>query len=310
MCIVSGLHLSPLAVLPALGSRALPFPELAHVLIEPHLNQPRAVQTSPSLFRHGSVLPAFFLPMLQRFRLSPFQYNDAMSAALSLFRLQQVDTRIGQMEARRRKIQETLENDSLLQAATQRLKDAEQQEYHHEQQRRVAEAGAQDQRIKIQQAESSLYGGKVHNPKELQDLEADVASLKKHLASLEEQELEAMVYLESAQAGALAARSDLETVRSRLGAENQHLLDEQASLSRQLEDLQSERQAAVSAVDPRLLRTYDSLRDQHRGVAVVEVGDNSCGACGTTLTAALQQSARHAAELVYCPSCGRILFAD
>jgi uncharacterized protein len=241
--------------------------------------------------------------------LPPFRYNEAMSAALGLFRLQQVDTRISQVEARRRKIQETLENDSELQAATQRLKSAEQEEYRLEQERRMAEEGARDQRIKIQQAESSLYGGKVQNPKELQDLEADVASLKRHLASMEEQELETMVKLETVQEQAQAARSNLETVRSRLGADNRHLLDEQAELGRVLADLQTEREAAVGPVDDRILSAYETLRQQHRGVAVAEVADNACGACGTTLTAALQQSARHAAELVRCPSCGRILYA-
>ncbi len=247
--------------------------------------------------------------MLQRFCHRSFRYNEAMSAALGLFRLQQVDTRINQMETRRRKIQETLENDSELQAAVQNLKAAEQREHHIDQERRVAEEGARDQRIKIQQAEASLYGGKVQNPKELRDLEADVASLKKHLASIEEHELEAMVELDTAQAGVQAARTQLETLRSRLGADNHQLLDEQASLSRQLADLQTERDAAMRAIDARSLQTYEKLRQERRGVAVVEITDNACGACGTTLTAALQQSARHSIDLVYCPSCGRILYA-
>ncbi len=232
-----------------------------------------------------------------------------MSAALGLFRLQQVDTRISQMEARRRKIQETLENDSELQSALQKLKSAEQEAHHLEQERRAAEEGARDQQVKIQQAESSLYGGKVQNPKELQDLQADITSLKKHLAAVEEQELDAMVKLETVQETVQSTRTELETLRSRLGASNRHLLDEQEDLSRSLADLQTERQAALGAVDPRSLKSYESLRQERRGVAVVEILDNACGACGTTLTAALQQSARHAVELVHCPSCGRILYA-
>ena len=232
-----------------------------------------------------------------------------MSAALGLFRLQQVDTRISQIEARLRKIQETLDNDSELQAAMQQLKSAEQQEHRIDQERRAAEEGARDQRIKIQQAEASLYGGKVQNPKELRDLEADAASLKKHLAVIEDQELEAMVQLETAEATVEAARSELESVRSRLGQSNVHLLDEQASLSRQLADFQTERAAAVQAVDTSKLQTYETLRQERRGVAVAEIIDNACAACGTTLTAALQQTARHSAGLVLCPSCGRILYA-
>ena len=76
-----------------------------------------------------------------------------------------------------------------------------------------------------------------------------------------------------------------------------------------LQGLQAEREAATSAIDARILDKYEALRQQRRGVAVAEINDNACGACGTTVTAALQQSARHSSELVYCPSCGRILFA-
>ncbi len=118
-----------------------------------------------------------------------------------------------------------------------------------------------------------------------------------------------MVKLESLEQSVQAARTELETMRSRLGQDNRHLLEEQAALLRDLASLQTERQAALGAVDPRMLRAYDALRQDRRGVAVVEIRDNSCSACGTTLTAALQQSARHAAEVVYCPSCGRILYA-
>ncbi len=241
--------------------------------------------------------------------MSAFRYNEAMSAAFGLFRLQQVDNRITQMEARRRKIQETLENDSELQAALHKLKAAELDAHRMEQQRRIAEEGARDQHIKIQQAESSLYGGKVQNPKELQDLQADVASLKRHLASIEEQELDAMIKLEAAQAAIQSAQQELGRIQSRLGEENGHLLDELDALARDLLSLETERQAALGSIEARALKIYDGLRQERRGVAVAEIGDSACGGCGTTLTAALQQSARHAPDLVYCPTCGRILFA-
>jgi len=231
-----------------------------------------------------------------------------MSAAFGLFRVQQVDNRITQMETRRRKIQETLENDSELQSALQKLKAAELEARRSDEQRRAAEEDARDLQIRIQQAEASLYGGKVQNPKELQDFQADVASLKKRLASVEEQELEAMVQLESEQAAVQACQQELQRIQSRLGEENRHLMDEEDMLSRDLAGLQTERQAALTSVDPRALKSYDALRER-RGLAVAEIGDNACGACGTTLTAALQQTARHAADLVYCPTCGRILFA-
>ncbi|MFN2235225.1 MAG: C4-type zinc ribbon domain-containing protein [Anaerolineales bacterium] len=45
------------------------------------------------------------------------------------------------------------------------------------------------------------------------------------------------------------------------------------------------------------------------GVAVAKVEDRACKACGSTLTASLNQAARSPSQIVFCDSCGRILYA-
>ncbi|HEX2696684.1 MAG TPA: C4-type zinc ribbon domain-containing protein [Anaerolineales bacterium] len=232
-----------------------------------------------------------------------------MSASLGLFRLQKVDSRIGQVEAKLMKIREALENDTELRGAMEQVKSAEVSQFDSERARRTSEEEAKAQQIKIQQAESSLYGGAVRNPKELQDLQADIVSLKKHLTTLEDRELEAMATVEKAQATLQTAQEKLEKIQVQRGDEQRKLIDEQESLSHDLESLKTERHAAIETIAGEMLTTYESLRRERRGVAVVEISDNACGACGTTLTAALQQSARHMNQLVHCPSCGRILYA-
>jgi hypothetical protein len=223
-------------------------------------------------------------------------------------RLQQVDTRIDQVEGSLERIRAELENDAEIQTASIKRETAEAERADAEFQRQGAEAQANAVRNKMQQAESSLYGGKVHNPKELQDLEADVASLKRHLAALEGTELAWMEKLEAVEGLSVQARQQLEDALGRARARSNHLVDEQTGLQRTREDLQAEREAASGAVPPKVLEAYEHLRRSRRGVAVAEVRDNACGACGTTLTAALQQNARHAPDLVNCPSCGRILY--
>ncbi len=238
-----------------------------------------------------------------------FVYNQVMSAAFSLFRLQQVDSRIMRIEAQLAKIRETLSNDAELRAVMDEVQAAEVEQADSEHTRRKSEEDAQSLQIKIQQAESSLYGGLVKNPKELQDLQADIVSLKKHLATLEERELEAMARVETADSNLSSAQEKMKQIQARLGSEHKKLLEEQAALSSDLGNMSRERQAAVSAVAQEMLAAYNELRQEKRGVAVAEISDNACGACGTTLTAALQQNARHTAQLIHCPSCGRILYA-
>jgi hypothetical protein len=231
-----------------------------------------------------------------------------MSAALGLLRLQQVDSRLDQLEDKLECIRAELENEAETAAARQAFEVAQSEQQEAERARLAAERQTGSQRNKLQQAESTLYGGSVRNPKELQDLQTDVASLKRRLSALEDAELECMEKLEAAEVHRRDALERLDQVLSRAKARQGTLVEQQSGLVRSRENLEAERAAAVGAVDGRLLETYESLRRSRRGVAVAEVSDSACSACGTVLTPALQQSARHATELVHCPSCGRILY--
>jgi hypothetical protein len=233
-----------------------------------------------------------------------------MSAALGLYRLQQVDSQIDQIQARLRMIQQTLENDVDLRNANERFALADGKHKDAERTLRLSEAKVEKQRIKIEQTDASLYGGKVHNPKELQDLQKDVASLKRHLETLEERQLEAMIAAESAEKDLQVAETDLEGVQSNLKEQNKDLAQESEMLRKHLERLNSERQAVVTDIASQALGVYDRLRRQKRGLAITTIADNSCEACGTTLTPSQQQTARSRSQLFHCPTCGRILYAN
>lgn len=233
-----------------------------------------------------------------------------MSAALGLYRLQQVDSQIDQIQSRLKAIQQTIENDAELRAATEQLAASEHKYKDAEQTLKQSEAEVKKQSIKIEQTESNLYGGHVHNPKELQDLEKEAASLKRHLQTLEERQLEAMLDVETAEKEWQNAKAEFEGVRSRLGQQNGDLTQESGLLHKDLERLNSEHQAVISDIAPQTMNIYKQLRQQRRGIAVATVSDSSCAACGTTLTPSQQQSARSTSQLFYCPSCGRILYAD
>lgn len=237
-------------------------------------------------------------------------YNHTMSAALGLYRLQQIDSQMDQARARLEAIQQTLENDVELRGATEDASAAESAHEEAERLQRQAEVEVQSQRIKIEQAESSLYGGNVHNPKELQDLQQDVTSLKKHLGTLEDRLLESMLATETAALHLVEAQAVLSKVESSLGDQTRDLSSERVSLSHNLERLGAERKAATSPIEVKLLENYESLRRERRGIAVTIVSDGACAACGTTLTPGQQQTARSSRELSRCPTCGRILFAD
>lgn len=233
-----------------------------------------------------------------------------MSAALGLYRLQQVDSQLDHAHARLKAIQQTLENDEELRRSMERCAAAEKKYKETERLLKLSEQEVEKQRIKLQQTEASLYGGLVHNPKELQDLQKDVVSLKKHLETLEERELEAMQTSEDAENELKNAQADLERIKASKGEQFQSLTKESTVLNRDLERFSSERLAVMQDLTAPALSSYEQIRKLRRGLAVTTLSDGSCAACGTTLTASQQQSARSSSQLFYCPSCGRILYAD
>ena len=232
-----------------------------------------------------------------------------MSASLGLYRLQQVDRQIDRTRSQLDTIRQTLENDAEMRECLKQVETAKAAHYHAHHELKSTEVEVEAQKIKIEQAESSLYGGRVQNPKELQDLQKDVASLKKHLSTLEERELEAMLAAETADKNLQNANTQLELIQARLGSEHKKLIADQSTFVMELENLVEEREATLAPIDSSLLQIYEDLRQQRRGIAVAEITDNACAACGGTLNSAIQQSAR-SQKIVNCPTCGRILYSN
>ncbi len=233
-----------------------------------------------------------------------------MSAALGLYRLQQVDSQIDHIQSRLKAIRQLLENDAELRTANNQSETAENQLKEAERLLKQTEQEVEKQRIKLQQTESSLYGGLVHNPKELQDLQKDVVSLKRHLETLEERELEAMVVVETAEKDVQNAKASLARVIADRGDQFRGLTAESETLHKDLERFTSERNAVITDIATKAIQDYEQLRKQRRGIAVTTISEGSCASCGTILTQSLQQNARSANQLFYCPTCGRILFAN
>ncbi len=233
-----------------------------------------------------------------------------MSHILGLYRLQQADSHIDQTNMRLAEIRAVLENNSAMQAAQNNLAQARENLQKTEKILRECEANSQAQRIKLEQVESSLYSGKVQNPKELQDLQNDLAALKRHLATLEDRQLEAMLAIEEARETNQQAEKNLRETEARLISQNASLASERDHLRGALENLQAERAATYNTIPTDLITKYETLRQKRRGLAVATISDNACDACGAGLTPGMAQTVRMAAQLIECPSCGRFLFQN
>ncbi len=233
-----------------------------------------------------------------------------MNIAFKLYRLQQIDTLLDRSMARVAEIDEILADDSAVQEA-QREASAKQVRLEKQQRRlRSAEFETKNQRDKIKSTETRLYSGAVKNPKELQDLERESAALKRYLAVLEERQLEAMLALDEAKSEAEISKAKLDDLQASQIENSAALRGEKSALEKDIKRLRDEREAALSGIAAGDLGLYDKLRSQRAGLAVAQVADKACAACGNTLNAALLQASKSPHELSRCSTCGRILYGN
>jgi uncharacterized protein len=188
-------------------------------------------------------------------------------------------------------------------------------------QRRRDELGRSQQRLedeiaslteRANQAEKQLYSGAVTNPRELQALQDDVASIRRRIGQLEDDELEIMELVEPVD----AERTQLTGERERLDAEGARLraaLDEaESELAAQLAAVQAEREAAAAEVPDELWPEYDKLRARFGGVGIARLVGSTCQGCHLALPAVEVDRIRKLPldEAVHCEECGRLLVRD
>ena len=231
-----------------------------------------------------------------------------MSQPFKLFRLQQLDSQLDRARVRLTEIETILSQDEQLRQAQVEADQASADLALARKALRQAEDNVIQQRIKIEQADAALYGGKVRNPKELQDLQNDTAALKRYRSVLEDRQLEAMMAEEDAVANSSAAIARLERVRSDTAERNALLLSEKSRLLQEINHTEEERQAASASIEASDLALYEKLRTQRRGIAVSKITNKACSACGSTINAALLDAARSPNQLSRCDVCGRILY--
>ena len=231
-----------------------------------------------------------------------------MSQISNLYRLQQIDGQLDSSKGNLEHIEKELHNNSPVVNAQQIVTQAEEQHQLISKKLQDAEDKSYETRVKIELSEASLYGGKIHIPKELQELQNEIASLKRLMVSLEDKQLEAMMELEDAESKLMWAREELSEVQARQVEQNAKLNGEKTKLLGQIERLEAERKAALPTISAPDLGLYEQLRNSRNGVAVAKIVSRACNACGTTLTAAMVQTTQSTGQLVRCPTCGRILY--
>lgn len=169
---------------------------------------------------------------------------------------------------------------------------------------------AEEARGKAAAIERKLYGGTVRNPKELEDFEADLTSLRTQLRKREDALLEVMLEVDEGEKALKEAEEALAGIEDSWKTEQASLGETQAMLKEEVATLQAKRSRQLDGIDQVDLGLYDILRERWNGTAVAVVERGLCQGCRISLPMSVLQKARAGLGLVQCVSCERILLVN
>jgi len=233
-----------------------------------------------------------------------------MSRAESLHRLQQLDTELDAARKRGKEIDTLLKGTPALQHARSEFASAEAEKKAAEAALKVVEEEAQTLDSKVQDEEQRLYAGNIHSPKEMLDVEHELAGLKKRRAGLDDNLMAAMERAEQAKSDFAMTKAALDHAERNFNDDNTHLREEWNQMVVSVRAKLEQRQALSAALPKADLDLYNALRSKKaNGIAVAMIKAGACSQCGTMPSSQQVQQARTGSTPALCSSCGRILYA-
>lgn len=235
-----------------------------------------------------------------------------MSRWDALLAVQEHDTTADQLEHRRRNLPERAELEgAMAELAKLEQRTAEVDGNRHElaraQQRLEDEITSINE--KAAQHDKTLYSGTIGNPRELQAMQDEIASLKRRVGQLEDQEIELMEQIEPLDADLAKLAGERSALDERAADLRAKIAEAEVAIDGELASVRAERDALVADVEPELLAEYDRLRPHAGGIAIARLVGGSCGGCHLALSAVeVDRIKKLPPEApAHCEECGRLL---
>lgn len=159
-------------------------------------------------------------------------------------------------------------------------------------------------RTRLRSRERELMSGRIRNPTELIQLNAEVEHMKESFAEEEEAELRLMEDGEAAEEAVRVAVATLEDARTRAASDEPTLRRDLEAYQSELATVKADSDSAWSQVPAPFQAAFLRVRAHP---AVAEVDHNQCLECRVGVTSSGMQALRKGEEVVHCDNCGRIL---
>ena len=141
-------------------------------------------------------------------------------------------------------------------------------------------------------------------------LQHETENAEKEISKAEDRLIEQMVAGEEYDRQIKQSEQLVKEVEAAMGRERAQIQMEKAAAEKEFAELNAERALAVAKIPENLLDHYERLIKKHNGIALAEVRDEKCAACGMRIRPHVFQEMRRAnsEEMFHCETCTRILY--
>ncbi|WP_026004858.1 MULTISPECIES: zinc ribbon domain-containing protein [Streptomyces] len=238
--------------------------------------------------------------------------NAAPADQIRLLDVQALDTRLTQLAHKRKTLPEH-EEIQRLDADLAQLRDllvaAQTEESDTTREQTKAEQDVDQVRQRAVRDQQRLDSGAVTNPKDLANLQSEIASLAKRQSDLEDVVLEVMERRESAAERSAELGERVESVGAKVQDATARRDAALAEIDAELAGVRKERETIAGAVPGELLKLYDKIREREGGVGAAKLYQRRCEGCRLELNITELNDVREAPAdtVVRCENCRRIL---
>ena len=224
--------------------------------------------------------------------------------------LQELDTAIARLDHRREQLEAGEELSALrkeMEEADARLGEIRLASDAVAAESRRLEHEIESMNAKLDAEQKRMYDGSIANPKELEALQHEIASLTQRRARAEDDLLEQMVRKDDLDGRGTEADKDATVARARVEEVGGDAVKELDQVGAELAARRAERDALVTEFDEELLDLYDELRESKHGVGAAAIVDGVCQACHEKLSAVELDRLKRTEGVKRCEYCRRIV---
>ncbi len=169
----------------------------------------------------------------------------------------------------------------------------------------IAQKGIED---KLKRIDKDLYGGKIVNSREVENLQKEILILKRQRENNDEKILMLWDLLPPAKEAAGKLETQIAEKQKQLTERKKSAIAMKAALEAEFTKLNAMRPDALRGISPGIMSKYDGIRHRNGGIGMAEVtSKQNCAHCGTLVPERTVQSLKDE-KVVTCESCHSILY--